>query len=62
MARANCAHPGRDGPPDSGVRGRPNRKVRRHAEQDRTKAGRDFAFASWIGVGNTVWRIKRRPV
>jgi hypothetical protein len=59
----------RDGPPDSGVRGRPKRNPGRRAERDPGGAKRRAelslrggAIFPWIMVGNTVWRIKRRPV
>jgi len=51
------------------VRGRPKRNLQRLAERDPVDAIRRAEFSlrvgaiiSWIMVGNTVWRIKRRPV
>jgi len=51
------------------VRGRPKRNPRRRAERDPGGAIRRAelslpvgAILPWIIVGNTVWRIKRRPV
>jgi len=51
------------------VRGRPKRNPGRHAERDPVGAIRRAelslrvgAIVPWIMVGNTVWRIKRRPV
>jgi hypothetical protein len=58
----------RDGPPDSGVRGRPKRIAVRRAPRNcrgRRRAElslRVGADGPWNWLGNTVWRIKRRPV
>jgi len=59
----------RDGPPDSGVRGRPKRAWLRRANPVTLGAMRRAGAWPRIGadrplvvVGNTVWRIKRWPV
>jgi len=66
---AKCAAGWRDGPPDSGVRGRPKRNRERRAERDPSGERRETELELRIGavfplssVGNTVWRITRRPV
>jgi hypothetical protein len=64
---AYCAAGQRDGPPDSGVRGRPKRNPERHAESRGGKRPaepwlRIGAGLPLVFIGNTVWRIKRRPV
>jgi hypothetical protein len=66
---AYCAAGERDGPPDSGVRGRPKRKEEHLADREAERTWRRAERWLRVGavvpqgwVGNTVWRIKRRPV
>jgi hypothetical protein len=69
MAASACRAAGwRDGPPDSGVRGRPKRNPGRPAGRDPVAGRRPKlslrigAILAWVLVGISVWRIKRRPV
>jgi len=66
---AYCAAGYRDGPPDSGVRGRPKRKGEHLADRQARRTWRRAEPLLRIGavvpqgwVGNSVWRITRRPV
>jgi hypothetical protein len=66
---ADSADGRRDGPPDSGVRGRPKRDCKRPSDPIARGAKHEAERSLRIGVGlpcgsvgNIVWRITRRPV